>query len=277
MSSKLSLVVMLIFILSSPIIGQKQDSLKHQSVYKVNHKIEIGISVVGLLTLPQLYRISDKNASLSENDVLKLSPSDVNAFDRPVLNYSEKDYEKAQDISDNLMTGTILASALLFLDKEIRDDWLDIVAMFGEAHLAGTMLHQVSVFSVRRARPLAYNTNLPMDMRTGENMSNSFYSGHTSTTAISSFFIAKVYCDYHHLSTWQKIGIYAAATIPPATTGYYRMKAGKHFRTDVLMGLFMGAATGILVPEFHKRKDHSLTVLPIYNNGVLGATACLKI
>ncbi|WP_282039445.1 phosphatase PAP2 family protein [Saccharicrinis aurantiacus] len=274
---KISVAILCILLIGTPLAAQKKDSLRHESVYKVHHKIEIGISVVGLLTLPRLYSISDKNASLNESDVLKLNQGDVNAFDRKVFKYSETGYEKAQKISDNLMTGTILATALLFLDKDIRRDWLDILGMFGEAHLAGTMLHQISVFSVRRPRPLTYNTNLPMDMRTGGNMSNSFYSGHTSSTAISTFFMAKVYSDYHNLNTWQKAGIYTLATIPPAAMGHYRIKAGKHFRTDVIMGLIMGAATGILVPEFHKRDVQKFTLLPVYNDGIMGASFALKL
>lgn len=274
---KVMLALLSILLISTSSIAQKKDTLRQESVYKVHHKIEIGVSVVGLLTLPRLYGISDKNASLNESDVLKLNKSDVNAFDRKVFKYSEDGYDKAHKVSDNLMTGTILATALLFLDKDIRRDWLDILGMYGEAHLAGTMLHQISVFTVRRPRPLAYNENLSMDMRTGSNMSNSFYSGHTSSTAISSFFIAKVFSDYHNLNTWQKVGVYTLATIPPAAMGHLRVKAGKHFRTDVMMGLIMGAATGILVPEFHKRKINNFSLLPVYNEGVMGAALSLKL
>lgn len=276
-SNKFLLVLILITVVISNSFSQKRDSLKHISVYKVHHAIEIGISVVGLLSLSRLYSKSDENASLNESEVLKLNRSDVNGFDRSVLNYSEKDYNKGQNISDNLMTGTIVASALLFLDKDIRKDWLDISSMYIEAHLAATVLHQIGVNSVRRARPFTYNTNLPIEMRTGSNMSNSFYSGHTSSTAVSTFFAAKVYSDYHNLNTWQKMGIYTVATIPPLIVGHYRLVAGKHFRSDVLMGLVMGAATGILVPEFHKRKKNKLTVLPVYDNGITGASLSFKL
>ena len=47
--------------------------------------------------------------------------------------------------------------------------------------------------------------------------------------------------------------LFAGAAVPPAVVGYYRMKGGKHFRTDVLAGIAVGAATGILIPELHKR------------------------
>ena len=46
----------------------------------------------------------------------------------------------------------------------------------------------------------------------------------------------------------------AGAALAPATVGFLRVKGGKHFPTDVLTGLVVGAATGYLVPRLHKIK-----------------------
>lgn len=53
--------------------------------------------------------------------------------------------------------------------------------------------------------------------------------------------------------------------IPPALVGYHRYIVLKHFPTDIMTGIIIGAATGILVPHFHKiviRKNENLSIVP---------------
>ena len=65
--------------------------------------------------------------------------------------------------------------------------------------------------------------------------------------------MAKVISDYHPELGRKKWLVFAAAIIPPAIVGWYRIRALKHFPTDVLLGYLVGAAVGILVPELHKQ------------------------
>ena len=57
---------------------------------------------------------------------------------------------------------------------------------------------------------------------------------------------------------------YCAALIPPAIVGYYRYKAMRHFPTDIMVGMAVGATVGILVPHLHKTKkqDSNLSFIP---------------
>ena len=121
-----------------------------------------------------------------------------------------------------------------------------------------------SAFAIRRARPFTYNPDVPLERGVGEAKSNSFYSGHVSFSATGTFFLAKVFTDYHHIRGWKRIGIYSVASLPPILVGINRMKAGKHFRTDVITGFVVGAAAGILVPELHRRikKSKSFSLEP---------------
>ena len=97
------------------------------------------------------------------------------------------------------------------------------------------------------------------EKKSGENR-NSFYSGHVATVAASTFFMAKVYSDYNPGIGNNKYLLYGAATIPPLILGYCRVKALKHFPSDVAVGIGMGALVGIIVPELHRfhEKDISL-------------------
>ena len=46
--------------------------------------------------------------------------------------------------------------------------------------------------------------------------------------------------------------IWTSAALIPAITGYLRVKAGRHFTSDVLVGFLVGAAVGWVIPELHR-------------------------
>jgi membrane-associated phospholipid phosphatase len=81
-------------------------------------------------------------------------------------------------------------------------------------------------------------------------------------SASASFFTAKVYCDYHPELGNRKYLFYSLALIPPVVTGFFRYKGLKHFPSDVITGLVVGASTGILIPHLHKRTRSNLTIVP---------------
>ena len=132
------------------------------------------------------------------------------------------------------------------------------------------------LFTIDRARPLSYNQELTNEERTADGTLNSFYSGHTSSVAVASFFMAKVMSDVYRLNLSQKLMLYSLAAAPPALTAFLRVKAGKHFRSDVLVGGVVGAVTGVLVPLLHKR-ERKLKIMPSINSRVKGLTLTYKL
>ena len=70
--------------------------------------------------------------------------------------------------------------------------------------------------------------------------------------ASMSFMMAQTYADFHPNSN-AKPYIWASAAIYPAIVGWMRVKAGKHFPTDVIVGYLAGAAVGMLVPRIHRK------------------------
>jgi len=129
-------------------------------------------------------------------------------------------------------------------------------------------LYTGSVYFVDRYRPYAYSDGSTIDQRTRGGAKNSFYAGHVALVATSTFFMAKVYADYHpdSRSKWVFYSLAGAAT---GVTAYLRYRAGQHFPTDLLLGTVQGTLTGLLVPEFHKckiLKDEKLSILP-YSTG----------
>jgi len=80
-----------------------------------------------------------------------------------------------------------------------------------------------------------------------------------------------MFSDLHPELGNKKYWLFAAAVVPPAVVSYYRVEAGKHFYTDVILGTAMGAAAGILIPHFHKVSGkNNMSIVPIVQPDVLG-------
>ena len=198
---------------------------------------------------------------------LPSSINSINVFDRWALrmNVSSVDYTWTAVGIQAVCAAAPLA--LLFGDR-FNKNWDDIVLMMLEVNALATCVFQFSPFGPyfqNRFRPAVYyaKDKIARDsLRTGGSR-NSFFSGHTNDATASLYFMAKVYCDYNpQIQGWDKVGIYALASIPPLIMGYFRIIALRHFPSDVLVGGLIGGTIGIIVPEFHRipGKDISLGV-----------------
>ncbi len=246
-----------------------------EKVYKMHLKYELSGSAALVVGSYFGFRALDRTATMTAEEVARLNVKNINSFDRPVTTMNPANFDRAQARSDFFLNFSIASPVLLMLDKKMRKDWLDLLTLYAVSHAADNAVYFAAAFSVRRARPFTYISEIPMELRTGEAKSNSFFSGHVSFAATSTFFFAKVLTDYHHIRGWQRIAIYTAAAIPPAMVGYYRMQSARHFRTDVLLGLLIGGTSGIAIPELHRitKKHENISMLPYFApGGVSGLT-----
>lgn len=128
-----------------------------------------------------------------------------------------------------------------------------IAALYGETFFITTGITLLIKTTVKRNRPFVYNPEAPLDKKLTRNARTAFLSGHTSISAANCFFSAKVFSDYYPESKWKPV-VWTTAAILPAITGYLRVKAGKHYPTDTIAGYLLGATTGLLIPQLHKKK-----------------------
>lgn len=265
---RLPIIISIFALLISGAQGQEVSSEK---VYKYNYKWEIPATVAGFaLNAYGLDFLKDK-PRLDSMTVVNLNRDDIWWFDRRATYQHEGNYESAQLMSDIGMNITLFLPALLALDDDIRKDWLDVLLIYLETQAIGANLYLwAGPGNNNRIRPFVYNPDFDLEMKLGGGAQDSFFSGHTLWTASASFFMAKVYSDYHPELGNKKYWYFAAALIPPAFVGYNRFKASKHFPTDILTGLALGAAAGILVPHLHKVNGKNFTVAPFFGgyNGV---------
>jgi membrane-associated phospholipid phosphatase len=246
------------------ILPNAQGQLFESDVYNINPWVDGAITIGALATNYWGLRVVDRKSPLDSLDLAQLDPMNVNGFDRSAIYQDASKIYDAQKISDYGMTGSFLLPLLLLFDKEIRDDWAPTLLLFLETEaIVGNLFSWGAAIHIDRIRPIAYSSEVRYEDRIYKRNKNSFYSGHTSSSAAASFFVAKVYCDYHPELGAKKFIFYGLAVIPPAFTGLYRYKGMKHFPTDVLTGLTIGAATGILVPHLHKKKNPNMVLVPV--------------
>ncbi|WP_266203943.1 phosphatase PAP2 family protein [Pontibacter kalidii] len=213
----------------------------------------IGATVAGNILI-------EKKERLTPADVATLSKYDVNGFDRFAAgNYSAS----AETISDFPFYGSLLAPLLLLLDDDVKQNAPQVYLLYGQALSIAGGIYSMTAGLTRRKRPYVYAINAPVGTKTDKQATNSFYAGHTAATAAATFFIAKVYHDFNPDSPARPY-IWAAAATVPATVGYLRIKAGKHFLSDNLVGYAIGTGIGILVPELH-RVDSRFSLVPESN------------
>jgi membrane-associated phospholipid phosphatase len=225
-----------------------------QQVYKLSYATDFSIAGVGIATNVPAFILHKKKPVLSEAQINALNRLDIWKVDRFATNYWNPKVAKA---SDAMMFTSMAIPALLLINKQVRSEAGKITLMYAETWLLNAGLTNLTKELVQRRRPFVYNADAPLSKKQHRDATSSFFSGHTSFSAASTFFMAKVYADMNPDSKWKPY-IWTGAAILPLTTGILRVAAGKHFPTDVLVGYIIGAATGILVPHLHKVNKRGL-------------------
>ncbi len=230
-------------------------SVNAQSPYSFDWKKETAIIGISGGLMATGYTIQSNINPLSEEDIAGLRRSNINQFDRSATyNYSSV----ARRGSDIGLASSYLLPFLFLADSKTRKDFKSIAILYGETMLASKGITNIIKRTARRTRPFVYNEEVPLSEKVKLRARYSFLSGHTSVTAANSFFIAKVFSDYFPDSDWKPY-VWSAAIVLPAMTGYFRVKGGKHFPTDVISGYFVGAAIGYLIPHIHRNKKGNKT------------------
>jgi membrane-associated phospholipid phosphatase len=180
--------------------------------------------------------------------------------------------ESASQISDIPFALSFAAPFAMLFDDEINDNTGIYLGLYLESLATTAAMYTITAGLVNRSRPYVYDDSgdTGLDRRQSGNGQRSFYSGHVAATATATFYMAKVYSDVNPDSNG-KIWVWSGAAALPAAVGYFRMQAGQHFLTDVILGYALGAGVGILVPELHKKKNiDGLSIYPTGGRTYLG-------
>ena len=270
--------------LSEPELGKLEKIYlkeKHltESPYEVSFKKELPYygTAISAIATGLIIRDHKKKPAFTELELSQLNPSEVNSFDREVTKFHSK---KAAKTSDIVQYTSLILPILFTTEHATRKDIVPLLVISSEVYMivGGIVLSTKHQF--RRTRPLVYNDHFSFEERTSSSSRLSFISGHTAFTSAFTFHVAKVVHDYHPgLRNFYKVGLWSGAVAIPLFTGYLRIRAGKHFYTDVAAGFAVGSTVGWLVTHLHKKKkkDNKLSLAPFSYDGASGFTLTLKL
>lgn len=186
---------------------------------------------------------------LTEAQIAELDFNRIWGLDR----YSLQTYSlPADEWTDKLLLAAFASPFMVLLGNRGRNNFNDISLIVFEGALINAGLNNLGKVFGRRARPYAYNPDVPLHIKQQKSTRYSFYSGHAATSAFFAITAAKLYNDLHPNSS-AKPYVWVTAALIPAFVSYGRMKGGRHFFTDVLTGFIMGSAVALVVPELNKR------------------------
>ena len=241
----------------------KTDSSPYKTSWAVDGTylgVSIGLNVLG-------FKLIQEKDALTIEEMNNLSKEDVLRIDRFIAgNYNES----VDEFSYYPFYGSFAVPVVMMLgDSKLRPHAGQISIMFVESMATTGALFTITAGLVDRPRPLAYNTSAPEDLRRESGAQRAFFAGHTAATASATFFAAKIYNDFYPNSALKPY-VWTAAAAIPAWMAYLRSKSGKHFLTDNIVGYAVGAASGILIPEFHKIEDSDIKMSPTMGVDIRG-------
>lgn len=220
-----------------------------QKKYHYNTIIDITNPVICLPTLGMSIFMQANARKPSSVDIQNLNRNNINSFDRIATYQWNPKIAKASDI---VAGASILLPFALLLDKNMRKDGFKIANVTFQSFLLSQTLCNVAKLSLRK-RPYVYNTNLSIDKRMEGDNHLSFFSGHTTAVSSLCFSTAFAYSTYCPSSKAKPYIIIGAFTLP-AIQGLLRVKAGKHYPTDVITGYLVGLGTSFLMHKLHVTK-----------------------
>ncbi len=175
---------------------------------------------------------------------------ELTSFDEGVrLNYSPR----AAALSDALFGLSIAAPALYLMGTSIDDADGDKLMIYGQTLAVNTLLVGVIKRLVQRPRPYLYSKD-PAAVRyakeQGEDAFLSFYSGHAALTfgaAVTGAYLVGA----SGASPSARALAWGGGMMLASTTANLRVRAGKHFYSDVIIGGLVGISVGYIVPALH--------------------------
>lgn len=202
--------------------------------------------------------VDDARGQITLDDLSKLDKESISGFDsNATMNFSPD----ASASSDYYRDAAWIAPFTLMISGQGRENAKEILIMYTEVYALSSALTSFTKSAFGRYRPYAYNPEVPIELKLSATTRRSFFSGHVSHVASLSFFTATVFDDLYPESNFRYL-VWAGAISAPAITGFLRVKAGRHFPTDVMVGYGVGALIGYFIPELHKiTQDTNINII----------------
>ena len=161
--------------------------------------------------------------------------------------------ESAARLSDQLLLSTCLVPLAVQLGGGFDLPAANAALIYGETHAANLLLVRMTKLSVRRPRPYVHATAERIREyadRAGPEAYRSFYSGHAGTAFTSAMAGSLLYAERSEDRTARHV-LWGFEFALAAATANLRVMAGRHHRSDVLVGALVGTGLGLAIPAAH--------------------------
>jgi membrane-associated phospholipid phosphatase len=160
---------------------------------------------------------------------------------------------RAAHLADAMLGVSVAAPAFYLLGNTIDDADGDKLLIYGQSLAINAMIAGVTKRLVQRPRPYAYSKD-PMVRKyiqeEGDDAFMSFYSGHSAlgfgAATTGAYLLAA-----SGASPSARAFAWGGGFMVAAATANLRVRAGKHFYSDVLIGSAIGISVGYIVPAVH--------------------------
>jgi membrane-associated phospholipid phosphatase len=154
----------------------------------------------------------------------------------------------AARLSDSLIAVTIASPVAAGLGQGVSPRFLNAGVVYAQTLSANLLLTGLTKAIARRPRPYTYR--YLDDSRANDDWYVAFYSGHASTAFASAVAGSYLFAESAP-NRASRVAMWGAELTLASTTAMLRVRAGKHYYSDVLLGMLMGVGVGIGVPVLH--------------------------
>lgn len=273
--SKIIIYITLSLLYLVPSIGQQA------LPYQLNARKEAWLTGATLPFTGATILLNSKMKPLTRDAVSQLDVNKINGLDRFATNNWNLKIAHRSDWTLNTTMGLGAVSNFLLPVIFKRDEGygkhmstLGIIWM--ETNLVNYTLTELSKTIFKRNRPYLYGAKASDEFQLEKDARKSFFSGHTSFTAMNSFYMASIITGYQKGNAWNPV-IWSVASLPPLLAAVQRVRAGKHFPTDVAVGYLVGAACGIFIPKLHEVKIPVKSTSSVYRQKSSGMTVSVNL
>jgi membrane-associated phospholipid phosphatase len=236
---------------------------KNTSPYSFSKNIDL--TIAGISSSLLIGSALVDYSPMSRENISTLNPENISSYDSKAINNWDLNSIKMSDI---LLYSSIAVPGLLLADERVRDDYRGFSLLWAESLFLTLGITNLTKVLVSRPRPYLYGDKASEEYKLKKDNRKSFFSGHTSISAVSCFLMASMYDDYNPNSRLSPY-LWVGACFMPALTAYYRYDAGKHFPSDLVAGYIVGSVVGVLIPKLHTKSSKINVGLTFQTSGKL--------
>ncbi len=166
------------------------------------------------------------------------------------LNFSDS----AAALSDKVLLTTVLLPVATQMSVGFDTSMGNATLVYAEAHSLNLALTVATKLIARRPRPYTRSESpriVEFKAGQGSDAYVSFFSGHAS----ASFTAASAGSVLYSMRTddlWARHTVWTVEFLLAGMTAQLRVRAGRHYRSDIWVGSLVGAGIGVLVPALHE-------------------------